>query len=76
MVPNIEYDYILLLGYRILYKEYYLTRFNHPKEHCSCCFLGEQVGQSERFDGHFQGLLGLIGFTRTVVACTMVSCMC
>ena len=25
MVPNIEYDYILLLGYSILYKEYSLT---------------------------------------------------
>ena len=30
-VPNIEQDYILLLGYSILYKEYYLTRFNHQK---------------------------------------------
>ena len=31
MVPNIAYDYILLLGYSIFYKEYYLTRFNHQK---------------------------------------------
>ena len=31
MVPNIEYDSILLLGYSILYKEYHLTRFNHQK---------------------------------------------
>ena len=31
MVPNIEYDYILLLGYSILYKECNLTRFNHQK---------------------------------------------
>ena len=31
MVPNIEQDYILLLGYSILYKEYNLTRFNHQK---------------------------------------------
>ena len=31
MVPNIEQDYILLLGYSILYREYYLTRFNHQK---------------------------------------------
>ena len=30
-VPIIEYDYILLLGYSILYREYSLTRFNHPK---------------------------------------------
>ena len=28
-VPNIESDYILLLGYSILYKEYNLTRVNH-----------------------------------------------
>ena len=28
MVPNIEADYILLLGYSILYKEYNLTRFS------------------------------------------------
>ena len=31
MVPNIESDYILLLGYSILYKEYNLTRFNHQQ---------------------------------------------
>ena len=31
MVPIIEYDYILLLGYSILYNEYYLTGFNHKK---------------------------------------------
>ena len=31
MVPNKEEDYILLLGYSISYKEYYLTRFNHQK---------------------------------------------
>ena len=31
MVPNIEKDSILLLGYTILYKEYNLTRFNHQK---------------------------------------------
>ena len=31
MVPNKEEDYILLLGNSILYKEYYLTRFNHQK---------------------------------------------
>ena len=29
MVPNIEQDYVLLLGYSILYKELCLTRFNH-----------------------------------------------
>ena len=28
MVPMIELDYILLFGYSILDKEYYLTRFN------------------------------------------------
>ena len=31
MVPNIESDYILLLGYSILYKEYNLTGFSHQK---------------------------------------------
>ena len=31
MVPNIQQDYILLLGYSFLYKEYNLTRFNHQK---------------------------------------------
>ena len=32
MVPNIESDYILLLGIVIiLYEEYNLTRFNHQK---------------------------------------------
>ena len=36
MVPNIESDYVLFLGYRILYKEYYLTRLNHQKKHYSC----------------------------------------
>ena len=39
MVPNIESEYILLLvlllGYSISYKEYYLTRFNNPKKHYS-----------------------------------------
>ena len=46
MVPNIESDSILLLGYSILYKEYNLTRFNHPKKTllkrvwlCSLCWL-------------------------------------
>ena len=32
MVPNVAKDYILLLGYSILYKEYNLTRFNHQKK--------------------------------------------
>ena len=31
MVPMIEEEYIPLLGYSILYKEYNLTRFNHQK---------------------------------------------
>ena len=31
MVPITEQDYILLLGYGFLYKEYNLTRFNHQK---------------------------------------------
>ena len=31
MVPYIEEDYVLLLGYSISYKEYNLTRFNHQK---------------------------------------------
>ena len=31
MVPIIEEEYILLLGYSILYKGYNLTRFNHQK---------------------------------------------
>ena len=34
-VPNMEQDFILLLGYSILYQEYYLTRFNHQREHDS-----------------------------------------
>ena len=29
MVPNLEEDYIILLGYSVLYEEYYLTGFNH-----------------------------------------------
>ena len=32
MVPNIEKDYILLLGYSILHKEDYLTGLSHPKK--------------------------------------------
>ena len=32
MVPNIELDYLLLLGYSILHKEHNLTRFNHQKD--------------------------------------------
>ena len=35
MVPNMEYDYILLLVYSILYKEYNLTRFIHQKKRYS-----------------------------------------
>ena len=31
MVPNIDLDYVLLWGYSILYKEYYLTGLNHQK---------------------------------------------
>ena len=31
MVPIIEYNYILLLGYSTSYKEYNLTRFYHQK---------------------------------------------
>ena len=31
MVPNIEKDSILLLGYSILCKGHNLNRFNHPK---------------------------------------------
>ena len=31
MVPNIEQDSVLLLGYSILYKENNLTVFNHKK---------------------------------------------
>ena len=31
MVPNIEEDSVLLLGYSILYKAYNLTGFNHQK---------------------------------------------
>ena len=45
MVPNIESDSILLLGYSILHKEYRLTGFNHQKtllkcpcfDFCTCC---------------------------------------
>ena len=49
MVPIIDSDSILLLGYSILYKEYNLTRFKHQKDttyflspnygpltHCAC----------------------------------------
>ena len=32
MVPMLDLDYILLLGYSILYQEYNLTRFNHQKK--------------------------------------------
>ena len=35
MVPIIESDYILILGYSILYKEYNLTRFDHQKKRYS-----------------------------------------
>ena len=35
MVSIIEYDYILLLGSSILFKEYNLTRFNHQEKHYS-----------------------------------------
>ena len=36
MVPIIEQDSILLLGYSISYKEYNLTRFNHQKTLLKC----------------------------------------
>ena len=35
MVPIIEKDSILLLGYSILYMEYYLIGFNHQKKRYS-----------------------------------------
>ena len=41
MVPVIELDYILLLGYHILYKEYNLTRFNHNKTLLTWCSEAE-----------------------------------
>ena len=44
MVPNIEQDSILLLGYSILYKEYNLTRFNHQEEHYSTVSATELLG--------------------------------
>ena len=47
MVPIIEYDSILLLGYSILYKEYYLTRFNHQKN----CSLGLDLAKALRERG-------------------------
>ena len=39
MVPIIEQDNILLLGYSILYKEYNLTGFNHQKNATHIVFL-------------------------------------
>ena len=47
MVPNIEEDYILLLGYSILYKKYYLTRFNHQKKHFSMWEVEVEGGTSK-----------------------------
>ena len=44
MVPNIEYDYIFLLGYSILYKEDNLTGFNHQKNATHMRWLKEAVG--------------------------------
>ena len=35
MAPKLESDYIFLLGYNVLYKEYNLTRFNHQKKRYS-----------------------------------------
>ena len=32
VVPRMGWDCVLLLGYTILYKEHYLTRFNHQKK--------------------------------------------
>ena len=43
MVPNIAKDYILLLGYSILYKESYLTRFNHQKALLMCTLVLHHV---------------------------------
>ena len=36
MVANVEEDYILLLVYSILFKEYNLTPFNHQKTLLRC----------------------------------------
>ena len=49
MVPNKEEDYILLLGNCMLYKEYYLTRFNHPKKttHMGLFFTAKDTGVSQ-----------------------------
>ena len=38
LVPNIELDHILFLGCSILFKEYYLTGFNHKKTLLKRCF--------------------------------------
>ena len=40
MVPNLEEDSIVLLGYSILYKEYDRTRFNHQKARLTCMSTG------------------------------------
>ena len=39
MVPNIDQDDIHFLGNSMLYTEYYLTRFNHKKKHCSVRYV-------------------------------------
>ena len=53
MVPNIEQDYILLLGYSILYKEYDLTRVNHQKNTTQLAVVGLRL---KEVDGELGGL--------------------
>ena len=48
MVPNIEYDYVLLLGYGMLYREEYLTGFNHQKNRYPCVQGGSRLGKHQR----------------------------
>ena len=43
MVPSIEQDYSLLLGYSIFYKENYLTGFNHQKNATQLRFGMERI---------------------------------
>ena len=56
MVPIIEYDSILLLGYSILYKEDNLNGFNTKKRYSS----------KPRWIGHLLNMFAAYFLTRTV----------
>ena len=58
MVPIIEKDSILILGYSIVYKESYLTGFNHQKDATHLPFRSPSQDLHTLNRGRGSGFLG------------------